>query len=64
MSWLDPPHRQDAARLLTEGARMAQKAVGLYYLSSDDGRLTDLQGQQRTREDRWSSVNNQNLHMC
>ena len=33
-SWLDPTLRMAAATLLTEGARMAQEAVGLSYLTS------------------------------
>jgi hypothetical protein len=32
-SWLGPDHHAQAARLLTEGERLAQEAVGLSYLS-------------------------------
>jgi len=32
-AWLDPEHREAAAKLLTTGERLAQEAVGLSYLS-------------------------------
>ena len=42
VSWLDPTQRTAAATLLTEGARMAQEAVGLSYLTSRDDWLHDV----------------------
>jgi hypothetical protein len=41
-SWLGPDHYAQAARLLTEGERVAQEAVGLSYLSRHEGWLDDL----------------------
>ena len=42
VSWLDPTQRTAVATLLTEGARMAQEAVGLSYLTSRDDWLHDV----------------------
>jgi hypothetical protein len=40
--WLDPPRRAAAATLLTDGARMAQEAVGLSYLTSHEDWLVGI----------------------
>ena len=42
VSWLDPTQRTATATLLTEGARMAQEAVGLSYLTSHNDWLFDV----------------------
>lgn len=42
VSWLNPDHYALAARLLTEGERLAQEAVGLSYLSRHEDWLDDL----------------------
>ncbi len=42
VSWLDPCQRTAAAKLLTEGIRMAQEAVGLSYLAGHDDWLLDV----------------------
>jgi hypothetical protein len=41
-AWLDPQHREVAAKLLMEGERLAQEAVGLSYLSRHDDWLESL----------------------
>jgi hypothetical protein len=42
VSWLDPTQRTAAGILLTEGARIAQEAVGLSYLTGHDDWLLDI----------------------
>jgi len=42
VSWLDPTQRMAAGTLLTEGARIAQEAVGLSYLTAHDDWLLDI----------------------
>jgi hypothetical protein len=41
-SWLPPQHQAWAIELLTSGARIAQEAVGLTYLTGHDDWRTDL----------------------
>lgn len=45
-NWLGPDHREQAARLLVTGERLAQEAVGLSYLSQHDDWLEDLRSPQ------------------
>ena len=42
VAWLDPVHQEKAARLLSQGWRLAQEWVGLSYLSRSDDWLRDI----------------------
>jgi hypothetical protein len=46
VTWLDPAHREEAAKLLSGGWRLAQEWVGLSYLSRSVDWFRDIHGRQ------------------